>query len=527
MAEVPVNLPSGTAAPKGLLDAFWEYERVLMINGLEALDRLFAPGPDTLRGDATGLLVGHDAISAFRKGRGGSPARTVVAVEVRPITTDAALVVAITAPAAGGRGQQTQLWRRGERGWVVEVAHVSLPTPAIAATTWRLVGTPLVPGASVGPLAGHRIAVKDLFEVAGHPVGAGIPAYLAEAPSAREHAPALAALLDAGASVQGIAQTDEFAYSIAGKNPHYGTPPNPAMVGGIPGGSSSGPASAVAQGQATIGLATDTAGSIRVPASYQGLWGIRTTHGAVSVERLLPLAPSFDTVGWLTRDAATLRAAASVSLDPTMQLPVGARFAVAPTVSSQAEDDVREAFDVALADLTDAGVLADAVAVELGDIDDLFGTFRTVQAAEAWRTHGAWVTAHPGAIGAEIAARFAFAATITPAAEATAREALAAAEMHVSAVLGDRILLLPSASSAAPSASAASDVMESIRASTLRMTCIAGIARRPALSVPMLGVAVASGPLPAPVGLCLVGPRFSDLALIDVGERLASALKRV
>ncbi|MDO9079141.1 MAG: amidase family protein, partial [Brevundimonas sp.] len=119
-----------------------------------------------------------------------------------------------------------------------------------------------------------------------------------------------AGLLAAGASVPGIAQTDEFAYSIAGRNPHYGTPPNPAVLGGVPGWSSSGPASAVALGQASIGLGTDTVGSIRVPASYQGLWGLRTTHGSVSADRLLPLAPTFDSVGWVTRSAIALRAAA-------------------------------------------------------------------------------------------------------------------------------------------------------------------------------------------------------------------------
>ena len=136
---------------------------------------------------------------------------------------------------------------------------------------WRVTGSPLVagrrPANGTRPLDGETVAVKDLFAVAGQPIGAGVPAYLAEATVQPVSAPAVQALLDAGADVVGIAQTDEFAYSIAGANPHYGTPPNPAVPGGLPGGSSSGPASAVALGQASIGLATDTAGSVRVPAS--------------------------------------------------------------------------------------------------------------------------------------------------------------------------------------------------------------------------------------------------------------------
>ena len=184
-------------------------------------------------------------------------------------------------------------------------------------TVWREYGTPLVTGCQGGPLRGETIAVKDLFSVAGHRIGAGNGAWLAQAEVETTTAPAVAKLLRAGADIAGIARTDEFAYSLAGTNAHYGTPPNPAAPERIPGGSTSGPASAVALGQATIGLGTDTGGSIRIPSSYQGLYGIRPTHGAVPVGGLIPLAPSFDTVGWITRDPATLIAAGKVLLAHT------------------------------------------------------------------------------------------------------------------------------------------------------------------------------------------------------------------
>ena len=196
----PIDLPVGASEPAGLLDAFRDYERALMENDLAALDRLFAPGPDTLRGDAAGILRGHDAIGAFRRGRGGAPKREIERVEVRPITADAALVIAVTAPLTGGRGQQTQLWRRIDGAWAVEAAHVSLPAPAVNPTVWRVVGTPLVAGAEASGLASQTVAVKDLFAVAGHAIGGGVPAYLAEAPVETRHAPAVAALLATGAS---------------------------------------------------------------------------------------------------------------------------------------------------------------------------------------------------------------------------------------------------------------------------------------------------------------------------------------
>jgi Asp-tRNA(Asn)/Glu-tRNA(Gln) amidotransferase A subunit family amidase len=110
---------------------------------------------------------------------------------------------------------------------------------------------------------------------------------------------------------------------------------------------------------------------------------------------------------------------------------------------------------------------------------------------------------------------------VTPDRAAAAREALAAARARLDAVLGDRVLLLPSATSTAPSVMADADLIERTRQGTLRLTCIAGITGRPALSVPLLTVPQPGALLPAPVGLCLVGPRFADLALIELSEGLS------
>ncbi|QTE28237.1 amidase family protein [Pengzhenrongella sicca] len=398
---------------------------------------------------------------------------------------------------------------------------------------WRVLGDPLVRGAGAGPLAGQAVAVKDLFDVAGHRVGAGVPAYLAGAAPATAHAYAVGALLAAGADVRGIAQTDEFAYSIAGRNPHSGTPANGAVPGALPGGSSSGPATAVALRQASIGLGTDTGGSIRVPASYQGLWGLRSTHGAVPVGGLVPLAPAFDAVGWLARDGGTLRAAVAATLVAGEQRAAPARYAVAPDAVALADPGVGAAFGAALARLGAAGLLGDLAVVDTGDLDELAEAFRTVQAAQAWRVHGAWVRAHPGALGDDVAARFAWARSVTADAAAAAGETLAAARARLEALLGERTLLLPSASSAAPPVDVAGGELDLVRARTMRLTCLAGITGRPALSVPVLSVPVLSVPGggghnggggSSPVGLCLVGPRCADLALIDMGRRLAAAL---
>ncbi|WP_378147210.1 AtzH-like domain-containing protein [Cnuibacter sp. UC19_7] len=504
--------------PSGLVEAFWEYEHALMVNDTEALDRFFAPGESTVRTDASGLLVGHDRIGAFRRMRGGTPARTIAELRIQVVSPSAALVVSVSRAAKGGSGVQTQLWRLLASGaWAIAGAHVQAAPPAVDRTVWRVVGDPLAASTASGPLDGMTVAVKDLFAVRGFAVGAGIPEYLAESPIEEADADAVAALRAAGAAVLGIARTDEFAYSVAGRNAHYGTPPNPAVPGALPGGSSSGPASAVALGQATIGLATDTAGSIRVPASYQGLWGIRTTHGAVSAQGLAPLAPSFDTIGWLTRSAATLEAAAAASLDPEMQAVAPEAFVVSADLLSSCSPEVRAAFDRGVASL--GGVEL----VDLGDLDEAFAAFRTVQGAEAWAADGAWVSAHPGVLGADVAERFEIASRISPEEEADARARLMLARERLDAALAGRTLLLPSTSSTAPGLDAPPAEIAAVRAGTLRMTAVAGVGGYPAVSAPVLSApsAVLAG-RPAPLGLCLVGPRYSDLSLIALAASFAT-----
>ena len=384
---------------------------------------------------------------------------------------------------------------------------------------WRLLGSPLVAGAASGPLRGESVAVKDLFEVAGFAVGAGNPAYLAESRPAATTAPAAASLLAAGADVLGIAQTDEFAYSIAGRNFHYGAPVNVASPGSIPGGSSSGPASAVASGQASIGLGTDTAGSIRVPASYQGLLGLRATHGAIDTSGLLPLAPSFDAVGWLIRSPGVLVRAAAASLDDSRQVHIPAEVAIAPATQAEISPGVRDAFSTSVERLVEARRFPPPDRVQLPDLTEAAALFRTMQAAEAWQVHGDWVLRHPGCLGPEIAARFAYAASVTTDQHRGAIAGLERIRARLDAALAGRALLLPSTATTAPRLDADAELIDNVRTSTLRLTCLAGIGGYPALSVPALRV---DG---IPAGLCLLGPRFSDLALIKSGQRIADALQ--
>ncbi|MFK7793322.1 MAG: amidase family protein, partial [Devosiaceae bacterium] len=168
--------------------------------------------------------------------------------------------------------------------------------------------------AASGALAGYTLGVKDLYDVAGLKTGAGSPDWLAKARDAQTHAAAVSKLIDAGVRFVGKTLTDEMAWSLNGENAHYGTPINPAARDRIPGGSSAGSASAVAGGMIDIGLGSDTGGSVRLPASYCGIWGLRPTHGRIDTSGAVALAQSFDTVGWFARCADVMAKVGAVLL---------------------------------------------------------------------------------------------------------------------------------------------------------------------------------------------------------------------
>jgi len=142
-------------------------------------------------------------------------------------------------------------------------------------------------GAPDGPLAGLTCAAKDIFDVAGHVTGGGNPDWKATHTAATRTAWAVRALVDAGATMVGKTHTDEITRGIFGENAHYGTPVNPRAPGRVPGGSSSGSAAAVAGGVVDVALGSDTGGSVRVPASFCGLYGIRPTHSRIPLDGLL------------------------------------------------------------------------------------------------------------------------------------------------------------------------------------------------------------------------------------------------
>ncbi len=363
-------------------------------------------------------------------------------------------------------------------------------------------------GMGHGPLAGQRLAVKDLFDIEGEITGAGNPDWAAAQQPARHTAPGVQALLAAGAGLAGKTQTDEFAYSLNGANVHYGTPINPKAPDRLPGGSSSGSAIAVARGEAEIGLGTDTGGSIRIPASYNGLWGLRPSHGAISSDGLVALAPCFDTVGWLCRDHETLSSVAEVLLpEPCIDAPDSVMTLLVP--EALASDAPR--FHRAL------GARQDLLIQALSDqwLAHLGRTFRVLQGRDIWRVHGEWITREQPRLAPDIRARFQWCATLTEADEQAAqlarREIIEA--LRTFSDDGAQLLALPTAPGAAPLLGLTGQRLESYREHLMGMTALAGLWGAPQLSMPLLSDDRPGGGH-APWGLSLLGAPGQDRHLV-------------
>ena len=364
-------------------------------------------------------------------------------------------------------------------------------------------------GAPDGPLHGLTMAVKDVFDIARHRTGNGNPVWLESHTPAARTASAVQRLLAAGASMVGKTHTDEMAYSLNGENVHYGTPTNPKAPGRIPGGSSSGSAVAVAGGLVDFALGTDCGGSVRLPASYCGIYGIRTTHGLIPADGVVDLAASFDTVGWFARDPVTMSRVGDVLL------PGGPGFApkrllIAEDAFAFAGEEITAAIAAAVERLKAAFADHRQVRVYTGDPAAWSGIFRILQGDEIRRRRGAWIDAHNPSFGPGIAERFRWTRTIDPAEVERMRPQREAVARHLDSLLGDDALLcLPTAPGIAPKLATPAAELEVFRARAFALLSIAGLARLPQISLPLATMAG------CPLGLSLIAPRGRDRGLLD------------
>lgn len=387
-------------------------------------------------------------------------------------------------------------------------ARAFLPYPAAA-----------VASAATGPLAGLTLGVKDLYDVAGYPTGGGSPTLLALSGIKTRTASAVQALLDAGARFVGKTHTDELAFSLNGKNAHFGTPVNGGAPDRIPGGSSSGSASAVSSRLCDVALGSDTGGSVRGPANHCGLFGIRPTQGRIGLADCIALAPSFDTCGWFARDATTFERVGAVLLgkDPA-PLPEKPRLLLASDAFTLIDGEVRAALAPVVSAIEAA--LGEAVLVETAPdgFEPLYWAHRRLQAREAWATHGPMIERHRPPLGPGVGDRFEFGRLVTEAQAAEAQRVRDRFRERFAAVLGgDGVLMLPTMPDVAPLLTELEGTLDDYRQRAINLLCLSGLSGAPQVSMPL------ASRLGAPLGISIIGPPGSDLSLVRLAARLAAA----
>ena len=369
-----------------------------------------------------------------------------------------------------------------------------------------------VPG---GPLSGLSFAAKDLFDVAGHVTGGGNPAWAAGRAPAETHAWAVARLLGAGADLAGKTITDEVSLGILGENAFFGTPRNSAAPGHVPGGSSSGSAAAVAAGLVDTALGTDTGGSVRVPASFCGLYGIRPSHGRLPLDGMMAQAPSSDTTGWFARDAATFARVSAVMLADEGGTPPY-RLVIARDAFGFAEAAVRAALAPLLDRLAGFAKSVDHEVMAPPGLSVWGRAQRTLQPAEAWQTFRDWLDRDNPPLAFNVARGLIMGSLVSD----SDRQWAGLMRREARARLNDlvppgTVLAMPTTPFAAPPTGLPLTEQNALREQILCLCAHGGLAGLPQINVP--GARLDDG---RPVGLSLLASPGHDMDLVRLAEKL-------
>ncbi len=376
-----------------------------------------------------------------------------------------------------------------------------------------------VEGASGRPLSGLTFAAKDIFDVAGHVTGGGNPDWKATHPPAERTARIIQTLVNAGATMVGKTHTDELTRGILGENAHYGTPVNPRAPGRVPGGSSSGSASAVAGSLADFAIGSDTGGSVRIPASFCGLYGLRPTHGRIPLDGILLQAPSYDTIGWFARDAATFARVGEAVFGNPIAAARPERIVIAEDLFAECDPAVAAALRPVAESVAGMAQESGTVRLAPNGVGAWAAQQNILQSIEAWDSVKDWVDAVNPRFSYMVAERYTLGASFTQAQVDESRAIRDAVRRRLDdAAPAGSFLCFPTSPMVAPLRGQPLTGKRASQGRIIRLTCMGGSTGRPQLSMPL---AEADG---LPAGLSIMGGRGDDEALIGFALEIEQAL---
>lgn len=378
-----------------------------------------------------------------------------------------------------------------------------------------------IPGSGSGCLAGLKFVAKDLFDVKDEVTGIGNLDWARTHKPATANADTIELLLNEGATLVGKACTDEFAFSVDGINIHFGAPDNPQYPDRIPGGSSSGSGSAVAAGLVDFALGTDTGGSIRVPASYCGIYGFRPSHGRVSVNGVMPLAQKLDAVGWMSRNPEMLETLGSILLKESQSKVFPKKLLIAKDTFGLVMPALRSAIEEAVENIASNFSAVEEVHLEPYGWEGHAQLYRVFQGWECWKNYGEWITETNPHICPSIKERFDFTSTVTA---EDYKEATAFRNRIVDGfselLAGDTILCLPTTTNVPPLIDASDEELLKNRARNMNLTSVAPLAAVPEICIPIKLTEKTT------TGLSFMARHGNDMMLLNFCRNICNRFKQ-
>ena len=361
---------------------------------------------------------------------------------------------------------------------------------------------------NTGLLKDLKFVTKDMCDIKNFKTSCGNPDFYKKCKPANDFAPFLKKILNKGAKLKGITICDEFFYSVIGENNHYGTPVNLNAPNCVPGGSSSGSAAALTTNLYDFSIGSDTGGSVRVPASFCGLYGIRPTHGRIDATGVYPMAPSFDTIGWFSRDVDIFKKVGSVLLNKDEASNISFNsYVIAEDLLELAEENLQRQFNEYLN--TNLPNLL-RIKISIKDKAEIADYFRILQGGEIKEHVIPWIEKNNPEISTEINNRIKMASNITKdeinLANKFRKDLIS--EVNISLPKGN-IAIFPTTPFSVPLCGQDEYALGASRKKLMSMTSITGMTSRPQISIPKLKDKT------GPVGISLLGWENSDEILLN------------